>query len=190
MNSGNRVEIIIALLLGFTLAAQAGAGTTKDQSNACANGSGVSAINACTLVIRSGRRPQPDVEWAFVYRGEAYDNVGQYARAIQDFNEAILLKPQDAEAFNGRGAAHDELGQYSLAIQDYSEAIRLKPDYARAFNNRGKAYNDFGQYARALRDLGVAIQLKPDYAVAFLNRGNAYFGLGQYARAIRDYDEA
>jgi tetratricopeptide (TPR) repeat protein len=55
---------------------------------------------------------------------------------VQDYNEAIRLKPNYAEAFNNRGSARSHQGDLGGAAQDYDEAIRLKPDYAIALNNR------------------------------------------------------
>ena len=57
--------------------------------------------------------------------------------ALQDYNEAIRLKPDYADAFNNRGIARKAKGDLEGALQDYNEAIRLKPDFAEAFNNRG-----------------------------------------------------
>ena len=60
--------------------------------------------------------------------------------AIEDYNEAIRLKPDYVEAYNNRGNVYNNLGQYQRAIQDCNKAIRLKPDCAEAYNNRGIAY--------------------------------------------------
>jgi len=67
-------------------------------------------------------------------------DLGQQQQAIQDYDEAIRLKPDDAVAYNDRGIIYGTLGQYQRAIKDYNEAIRLKPDNAAAYNNRGAAY--------------------------------------------------
>ncbi len=77
---------------------------------------------------------------AFFNRGNANFSLKNYKYAIEDYNEAIRLKPDFAEAFGVRGIAKAELGQYADAIKDYDEAIRLKPDFAEAFVNRSTAY--------------------------------------------------
>jgi tetratricopeptide (TPR) repeat protein len=56
----------------------------------------------------------------------AYFAKGQYERAIQDYDEAIRLRPNYAKAFNNRGNAYRKLGQNERAIEDYDEAIHLK----------------------------------------------------------------
>jgi tetratricopeptide (TPR) repeat protein len=61
--------------------------------------------------------------------------------AIEDFNNAIRLKPDYADtAYNSRGSVYYKLGQYQMAIEDFNNAIRLKPDDADAYNNRGIVY--------------------------------------------------
>jgi tetratricopeptide (TPR) repeat protein len=56
----------------------------------------------------------------------------KYDRAIEDYNEALRLKPDFAQAFSDRGAALYFKGEYQKAIADYDEAIRLEPENARA----------------------------------------------------------
>ena len=46
--------------------------------------------------------------------------------AITDFDEAIRLKPDCAEAYYYRGSAKFQLGQYKSAITDFDEAIPSK----------------------------------------------------------------
>jgi tetratricopeptide (TPR) repeat protein len=132
---------------------------------------------------------QLDYAEAYIARGNAYKDLGQYQRAIEDYNEAIRLKPDDV-AFNNRGIAYTKLGQYQRAIEDYNEAIRLTPNLAAAHYNRGNAYYSLGQNQRAIEEFNVAIRLKQDYVDAYNNRGAAYLRLGQYQRAIEDYNEA
>ena len=122
--------------------------------------------------------------------GNVKGELGQYAAAISDFDIAIRLKPDYAEAYNNRGAAKYLLGQHFAAISDFDIAIRLKPDYAEAYNSRGLAKGKLGQHAAAISDYDTAIRLKPDYALAYNNRGNAKAELGQHFAAISDFDIA
>ena len=76
-----------------------------------------------------------------------------------DYDIAIRLKPDDAEAYNNRGQAKYPLGQYTAAIVDYDIAIRLKPDHAEAYNNRGHAKVQLEQYTAAKQDFRTALRL-------------------------------
>ena len=46
------------------------------------------------------------------------NSFGQYQRAIEDYNEAIRLKPNNAIAYANRCGAYCGLGQYQRAIED------------------------------------------------------------------------
>ncbi len=92
-------------------------------------------------------------------RGVASFDLGQYERAIQDFDEAIRLNPEFATAYYNRGLAYADLGQYERAIQDWDEAIRFNPEYAAAYNNRGVAYEIIGKQIEAERDFAKAKEL-------------------------------
>lgn len=127
---------------------------------------------------------------AYYNRGLAYDSIGKYNWAIHDYNKAIALNPDYAEAYNNRGIAYDSEGNYDRAIKDFNKAIALNPDNAKAYNNRGIAYYNKGQYDRAIQDHNQSIALKPDFADAYNNRGTDYASKGQDEKAIQDYDKA
>ena len=60
---------------------------------------------------------------AFVNRGNAYSKKHEIARAIEEFNPEIELKPDFVEAYNGRGIADDERDEADLAIHVYTRVI-------------------------------------------------------------------
>jgi TonB family protein len=185
MQNWHWVLFLCVTLLAWTAAAQTA-------SQRCDSHDPDVTIPGCTELIQSGQQPTtpPDIADAYNNRGLAYDIKGDYDRAIQDFDEAIRLKPSDFTAFNNRGLAYSHKGDYDRAIKDYNQAIQLEPDYADAFNNRGVAYRYKVNYDRAIKDYNQAIRLKADLAEAFNNRGLVYRLKGDSHRAMQDYDEA
>ncbi len=147
-------------------------------------------FTAAIEAISPGGECYVDVSEAHFYRGTAYLLLGDHERAIEDYDQAIALKPELAEAYNNRGGAYYYLGDYERAIANFDQAIALQPDYAEAYSNRGATYNGLDDHKRAIADCDKAIELKPDYAEAYNNRGNAYANLGDYERAITDYNKA
>ena len=112
--------------------------------------------------------------------------LGDYKDAITDYDIAIRLKPDNANAYNNRGVAKAKLGQHFAAIADYDIAIRLNPDDANAYNNRGNAKSELGQHHAAIADFDTAIRLKPDDANAYLNRGITKAQLNRISEAKQD----
>jgi tetratricopeptide (TPR) repeat protein len=56
------------------------------------------AIGACTQLIQSGRESNSNLSAAFNNRGTAHNNKQEYDLAIADFNQAIALNTNDAQA--------------------------------------------------------------------------------------------
>ncbi len=110
-------------------------------------------------------------------------------QSIKDYDEAIRLDPQSAEAHYKRGFAYQNMGQGERAIEDFDRAIRINPEFAMAYSNRGYAYLNKGQYDRAVVDCTKAIKLDPSDAVAYLNRGTAYKLQGNTAEAAADLEK-
>ena len=51
---------------------------------------------------------------------------------MRDYDQAIALKPDYAEAYINIGNIHAAAKRYAEAMRDYDQAIALKPDYAEA----------------------------------------------------------
>ena len=113
-----------------------------------------------------------------------------YHEAIAAYDQAILLKPDFADAYCYRGVAKVQLGQYSAAIADYDMVIRFDSTDAYVYYFRGIAKAGLNQYDAAIVDYDAAIRLKPDYASVYYNWGVAKTQLGEYGAAITGFDAA
>ena len=51
--------------------------------------------------------------------------LGQYERAIQDFNEALRLDPQAPSVYRDRGLAYQSMGKSEEAERDLAKAKEL-----------------------------------------------------------------
>ena len=132
----------------------------------------------------------PDDAQAYSNRGVAYNNKGEYNRAIADLTRAIELNPDYAEPYHNRGNIYRERGEFDQAIKDYREAIKLKPDYVEAYHNSGTVYLSRGNFDKAVKDFSKAIKLKPDCGSAYNNRGVAHFNKNDVEDAIKDWNVA
>jgi tetratricopeptide (TPR) repeat protein len=123
-------------------------------------------------------------------RGKFYSGIGEFSKAIADFDKAIELNPDFIYYYRERGEIHAKAKNYNLAIADFTKFIKLKPEDHISYEERGNAYLNIGNYQKAITDFNTAIKIKPDGQYLYLERGNAYQKMGQYQKAISDYDRA
>jgi tetratricopeptide (TPR) repeat protein len=123
----------------------------------------------------------------YLNRGNVRYELGDKQGAIQDYNQAIKINPNLAEAYYGRGYVRYDLGDKQGAIDDYTLAIKFNPNYALAYNNRGIVRKDLGDKQGAIDDFNLAIKINPNYAQAYKNRGIVRNELGDKPGAIDDY---
>ena len=114
---------------------------------------------AFLLVSSPGVLAAADSVKAYVDKGIAHCEAGQYDQALKEFNQALKLKPNDAALYDLRGVALRGKGQDDQALQDFNQALQLDPKYARAYRNRSMVYYDKSDFAKAQADLEKAQSL-------------------------------
>ncbi|HEY1383076.1 MAG TPA: tetratricopeptide repeat protein [Dongiaceae bacterium] len=147
-------------------------------------------IEACSRALGAPDLTQMQQLDLLAARAQAFDDLGDHARAIADYDSAIVLAPRDPVLRLNRGVAKIHGGRPGDAIADYDEAARLKPDWHLPYFDRAVALTDLGQRAAALKDYERAIQLKPDDAWIYVGQGDVLAASGDPARALAAYDKA
>ncbi len=151
-----RRAALIALLPLALLAASALAGTVEDCEQ---NGNPQLGVGACTAVIQSGQYSGKGLAWVHYNRANAFNALGEYERAIEDYDRTLSLDPAFAYAYTNRGVAYRFLGQNERAIQDFDRALQLNPKDSGAYQSRGAAWEALGDYQKAVSDWEKAIML-------------------------------
>ena len=134
---------------------------------------------------------------SYYFRGQAKYFTGDFAGALQDFEQALRLYPEGDEHYltrTWRGMARSALGEYEGALADFDESLRTyAEDSARAwaYLGRGRTQHALREYEAAIHDYEQAIRLDADLAwLGYWGRGNARYCLRQLAAAIADFDAA
>ena len=148
------------------------------------------AENLLTEALESGALAVPTQISALDNRGIARWRLSNLHAAIDDFNAALRLSPEEAMIYNNRGNVLVELRHYEEAAKDFGQAIALVPNYGQAYNNRGNARFLLGDHAAAIADYTKAVALMPGNAVPFNGRGKVQLALKRPAGALRDFSRA
>ncbi|EKE74040.1 lipoprotein NlpI [Gallaecimonas xiamenensis] len=94
-------------------------------------------------------------------RGVVFDSVGLKALARRDFNRAVQLKPDMADAYNFLGIQAISAEEYEQAYEALDAAIELDPKHEYAYLNRGIALYYGDRPELAVRDLETFLALQP-----------------------------
>jgi len=134
--------------------------------------------------------PFPTLASDYHHRATIYLNMGEYDKAIQEFNKALTHDPTYVPAYYDRGLAHARQQHYAEASADFSQVIALNPQHADAYYNRGLVYARQNAFEQALADYDHALALQPHAPVIYNSRGNVHYNTQNYTQAIADYDQA
>ena len=114
---------------------------------------------------------------------------GQAAEAIEQYRQAVRLKPDFWAAHNALANALAKTGNFQEAIEHFQQALQLKADLPEAWFELANAYKALGQYQQAIEFYGQALALQPDYLEAHNNLGIVLFQTNQAADAIEHFKQ-
>jgi len=128
------------------------------------------------------------VSSAYNNRGFVYAKAQKSEDALNDFNKALELKPDDINALNNRGLALINLEKYNDAYNDFTKIISIKATDM-TYANRGFALYKLNRNDEALADLNKSIEMNPHVANTYNSRGLVLKELKKYEEAYRDYSK-
>lgn len=134
-------------------------------------------------------KPSPTDARTYYHKGNQLFEKGEYDKAIENYNMAIILNPTFSEAYFNRGLCYYNLKKFEKSIEDYSKSAELDPKNPVIYNNRGDAYYRKQDFANAIVDYDKALGLNKKYLKAFYNRGLAYACLQDYEKAVADFND-
>ncbi len=151
--------------------------------NRIANDNIVGGIALLDVTISYG---QPSAR-VYGARAAAYTRIGDYSNAINDYQQATVLAPENGDYQFGLCFTRVQAGDYQNAISACSSAIQIMPEHFMSWNNRCyvRAYH-VGDYEGAVNDCTRAIELDLQHPYPYNNRARAYLMSGSYQQAIDD----
>lgn len=92
---------------------------------------------------------------------------GKYAQAIDLYNEALLLTPDNPGLYLSIARLQIYTSQYQEAVDNAGNALVINPGNSQAMALRGYALGRMGDYANAASVLDEAVALDPNSAITY-----------------------
>lgn len=137
---------------------------------------------------------QPDIY--YMYRGAVYESMGEYEKAIDDYNKAYTVyKHQLSNIYLANIANVYALqGDYNKSIETYKSALQKGIPYDRleipVWADLGYTYLKNNDYKNALKTFETAINKAPEYAYAWAGKGDVYYATGDLEKSRKSYEKA
>jgi tetratricopeptide (TPR) repeat protein len=117
-------------------------------------------------------------------RGRIFAKLGQKARALADFQEAVKADPGDFWPYFERGSLLLKAAKPRQAVADLTQCARLAPEtFWKVHYQRGRANTQLGSFTEAVRDYTRALTIHP-HPPAFYRRGLLLYELGHPAAMV------
>lgn len=125
---------------------------------------------------------------AFLYKGLAQIELGEYREAVRNLTITIELDPAFSDqAHYFRGVSRLYLDEFFEALDDLDLAIHLNPDYA-AYFQRGRVHLKLENFEKSLLDFEIALRLNPDFFEARLYRAIVHYYKGNTDLALNEFE--
>lgn len=125
-----------------------------------------------------------------IRRGLLFEYVGDYRKAIADYQSLEFKYGASAELYSYKAECYSELGLMDNAIEQITKAIALgdNDSFLYCLLSRADYYRLAGRYREAITDFTKYIEQKPTDAFGYYRRGWCYELMGDDKSAMADYN--
>jgi len=128
----------------------------------------------------------PGNDAAFLHRGRAYFQLGDFALALSDLNQSLVIQPNNARAYELRANIKRALKAYDSAIADLGHALEHDPGNSSYLLSEAGIAEERGDFAKALEVCGRSLLLNPNSSETHLLRASVFGKLNQTDRALQE----
>jgi len=129
-------------------------------------------------------------QWDWMARGYCLIQLERQNEALESFNKAIELDPDDALTWHMRSITLFALANYDEALESLNKAIELDPDDVQAWHIKGVVLVVLKHYDEALESFNKAIALNPKDLHPWHIKGLVLVTLERYDEALESFNKA
>ncbi len=132
---------------------------------------------------------QPSNAREYYYRANFYKKLGNYQKALIDYNKAISLNSNYIDAYQERASLRRyQFQDLSGALTDYECAIKINPQNIHSYFGRAQIYQELGDLEAAIFEYSRWIKVNPESG--YLYRGIAKKQWQDSQGAIEDFTKS
>ena len=109
-------------------------------------------------LYRRAKAASPQLPQVYMYHGTALASQGKFDAAASEIEQAIKLKPDDAEAHSWLADLREKQNRPAQAIEQYRAALAVQPSFRPARLELGKILLTMGRDREAIPVLLPALQ--------------------------------
>ncbi len=117
-------------------------------------------------------------------------NLGSYQEALDYFDRALQLNPDDHLLLNNVAICLEQQGRYDLALKCYEKSLSHDPDNATYLCNKGVCLSKMKRWDQALECLKEVVKRDVNNYVAYGELAAIYLAKGQPDEALFYYNKA
>lgn len=126
----------------------------------------------------------------FLNIGNGFFSLDLHQEALESYEKAIELKPDDYRAWNNKGSVLQDLERYEEALESCDKALTITKDAVTVWNSRGLCLSFLQRYDEAIDNLKRASELEQDEPLFLANQGIVLARAGRYEEAFALCEEA
>ncbi|MEO8596212.1 MAG: tetratricopeptide repeat protein [Candidatus Solibacter sp.] len=133
---------------------------------------------------KSPRKFRPHFQLAF-----AYYELGQYQRAVEEFEKTAAIQKPTPDMLVDWGLAYDGLNQPDKALEKFRQAAAMEPS-AHAWTQIGYIYAKQSRWKEAMDAFDAAEKVDANFPAIWMYRGQVALATNQPAAAIQLFQRA
>ncbi len=176
MNRYTLIALLIGLLVGVFIGYQVGSSSTPPGGTAAMGGMptpppgmprGPQPATGDNFQARIAEMQQvvardPKNVEAWIQLGNDYFDTRQSQKAIEAYDRALELRPENPNVLTDQGVMYRDLGQFEKAIAKFQKANEVDPKHVQSLYNIGVVYlSDLKQPKKAIEIWNKLIQTAP-----------------------------
>ena len=133
---------------------------------------------------------QPDASKWHYDQGVTYERIGKPDDAINEYREAIRVKPRLFQAHGNLGLLLVDKGKTDEALYHFRQALAVYPRDEWSYYGIGLVYERQGKLTDAVKQFQKAINLLPDHFMAYHELGLIAAAQGNLSEAVSHFQAA